>query len=366
MLLPEQMTNWLLFSDLVFIYPSPWCKAQIHDILINGLCPFLALQNSPFCRLIFLFWIPENNLRWEWHLVNGEKVLHLLQVSQNSETHVGLTGNEKTLSAHWQNLFWSTRIFLAPVEGWFIMFVGLFLHFALLSSSVSCSVNKVGNERIDRDNVNHHLMGEVTDLKNIIQVISFWYTSYKWYFSKSRHLQCLHFLCAHTFQAVESISSDLELRLATLEDHLQQQNERISSLDFIRTSEDSCKIVSTLILGSNCCLFASHNIPNFAILSAWTVAHSLVTCESLPCENGATCLEAANNDTFVCLCRDGYFGLTCSESMSWWWYLCTAFLWSFDNFKNARVRNISDTLQVILLLHLWFQLPPTVMESKTQ
>ncbi len=55
-------------------------------------------------------------------------------------------------------------------------------------------------------------------------------------------------------------------------------------------------------------------------------AEPFAACESSPCENGATCLDVAV-DTFLCLCRGGYFGLTCSESecfscfvsrKSWW------------------------------------------------
>ena len=35
--------------------------------------------------------------------------------------------------------------------------------------------------------------------------------------------------------------------------------------------------------------------------------------ESSPSDNGATCIDV-NVDTFICLCRDGYFGVSCSES----------------------------------------------------
>ena len=36
-------------------------------------------------------------------------------------------------------------------------------------------------------------------------------------------------------------------------------------------------------------------------------------CSSSPCENSGTCVDV-NVDTFVCVCRDGYFGTNCGES----------------------------------------------------
>ena len=38
-----------------------------------------------------------------------------------------------------------------------------------------------------------------------------------------------------------------------------------------------------------------------------------VACESSPCDNGATCVDVSV-DTFICVCRDGYFGVECSDS----------------------------------------------------
>ena len=40
-----------------------------------------------------------------------------------------------------------------------------------------------------------------------------------------------------------------------------------------------------------------------------------VDCASSPCSNGGTCVDV-NVDTFVCMCRDGYFGTDCGESES--------------------------------------------------
>ncbi len=37
------------------------------------------------------------------------------------------------------------------------------------------------------------------------------------------------------------------------------------------------------------------------------------SCSSSPCTNGATCVDV-NVDTFICMCRDGFFGMTCENS----------------------------------------------------
>ena len=38
-----------------------------------------------------------------------------------------------------------------------------------------------------------------------------------------------------------------------------------------------------------------------------------VACASSPCSNEGTCVDV-NVDTFVCACRDGYYGETCQYS----------------------------------------------------
>ena len=38
-----------------------------------------------------------------------------------------------------------------------------------------------------------------------------------------------------------------------------------------------------------------------------------MACTSDPCENGATCVDV-NVDTFVSVCRDGFFGVSCGDS----------------------------------------------------
>ena len=37
------------------------------------------------------------------------------------------------------------------------------------------------------------------------------------------------------------------------------------------------------------------------------------SCTSSPCDNGGTCIDV-NVDTFICTCRDGYFGVACGDS----------------------------------------------------
>ncbi len=38
-----------------------------------------------------------------------------------------------------------------------------------------------------------------------------------------------------------------------------------------------------------------------------------MSCESSPCTNGATCVDV-NIDAFICVCRGGFFGVTCENS----------------------------------------------------
>ena len=42
-------------------------------------------------------------------------------------------------------------------------------------------------------------------------------------------------------------------------------------------------------------------------------AEPLEACSSSPCQNGASCVDI-NVDTFICVCRDEYFGINCGES----------------------------------------------------
>ncbi len=41
--------------------------------------------------------------------------------------------------------------------------------------------------------------------------------------------------------------------------------------------------------------------------------NALNACESSPCTNGATCVDV-NTDVFMCVCRGGFFGVTCENS----------------------------------------------------
>ena len=43
------------------------------------------------------------------------------------------------------------------------------------------------------------------------------------------------------------------------------------------------------------------------------ISASWDACSSSPCINGATCVDV-NVDTFICVCRGGFFGVTCENS----------------------------------------------------
>ena len=43
------------------------------------------------------------------------------------------------------------------------------------------------------------------------------------------------------------------------------------------------------------------------------IAEPWEACLSSPCDNAATCIDV-NVDTFICMCRDGFFGLMCENS----------------------------------------------------
>ncbi len=47
-------------------------------------------------------------------------------------------------------------------------------------------------------------------------------------------------------------------------------------------------------------------------------------CSSSPCNNGATCVDV-NVDTFICVCRGGFFGVTCENSE--YCYILRSILW---------------------------------------
>ena len=48
-------------------------------------------------------------------------------------------------------------------------------------------------------------------------------------------------------------------------------------------------------------------IPSYVFAAPW------VACESSPCDNGGTCVDV-NVDTFICVCKDDHFGITCNQS----------------------------------------------------
>ena len=58
---------------------------------------------------------------------------------------------------------------------------------------------------------------------------------------------------------------------------------------------------------SNSCI----RLRNFFKFSIYSIA-PWDACNSFPCRNGATCIDV-NVDTFVCMCRDGFFGIQCEQ-----------------------------------------------------
>ena len=50
------------------------------------------------------------------------------------------------------------------------------------------------------------------------------------------------------------------------------------------------------------------NILNYLALFIYSVP--LEACSSSPCQKGGSCINV-NVDTYVCMCRDGFFGITC-------------------------------------------------------
>ena len=63
-------------------------------------------------------------------------------------------------------------------------------------------------------------------------------------------------------------------------------------------------ILFTLVLYSSKFIFISL----FCSTGPW------VACSSSPCKNGGTCVDV-NVDTFICMCRDRFFGTNCGQSM---------------------------------------------------
>ena len=59
------------------------------------------------------------------------------------------------------------------------------------------------------------------------------------------------------------------------------------------------------------CIFIS--VLKLFILTTSVFLEPWVACASSPCENGGSCIDV-NVDTFVCMCRDGYYGDTCQYS----------------------------------------------------
>ena len=66
-----------------------------------------------------------------------------------------------------------------------------------------------------------------------------------------------------------------------------------------------------VIIYDNLLIFLSECVMHFIFFMV--KGDPLNSCESSPCTNGATCVDV-NTDTFICVCRGGFFGVTCENS----------------------------------------------------
>ena len=56
-----------------------------------------------------------------------------------------------------------------------------------------------------------------------------------------------------------------------------------------------------------------HDVFKYMYLNLYLFTAPWTACESSPCDNGASCVDV-NVDTFICVFRDGFFGVACSQS----------------------------------------------------
>ena len=99
----------------------------------------------------------------------------------------------------------------------------------------------------------------------------------------------------------------------------------------------------------------------FCILSCFLITHIViindnhiyfavpwVACASSPCSNGGTCVDV-NVDTFICMCRDGYYGETCQYGKR----LHILILTKFDTFFCCLHEKFSMSYKWFLIINVF-------------
>ena len=95
--------------------------------------------------------------------------------------------------------------------------------------------------------------------------------------------------------ALHVVTNDILDRLAVVEEVVIGRILVYDEVSFLKDRTDSCHLAKLFYV-------VSISVP-------WTA------CTSSPCGNYGTCLDV-NVDTFICMCRDGYYGETCENSTS--------------------------------------------------
>ena len=108
--------------------------------------------------------------------------------------------------------------------------------------------------------------------------------------------------------ALETENDEMEQRLTLLEETV------IGMLIYSLLGSCGCLLKQSklnLYLTDIVCIFT---LPKKYILITTFLRNSIavpwVACASSPCDNEGSCIDV-NVDTFICMCRDGYFGETC-------------------------------------------------------
>ena len=114
----------------------------------------------------------------------------------------------------------------------------------------------------------------------------------------------------------------LQVSMSDLEDIVDSVEDDVTALNVENDEiQQRLTVLEETLIGTGCSL---RQLPNFlfsivfldmqlSILAIDTIvlfSVPWVACASSPCDNEGTCVDV-NVDTFVCMCRDGYFGETC-------------------------------------------------------